>query len=62
MGVDRPRRVRESAGVYQTVGVDDGLVVVGLMSQSDGLVEETRGSLQLTPIQTQLTERDRLLL
>lgn len=42
------------AGVYQAVGVDDGLVVVGLMSQSDGLMEETRRCLQLPPVNHQL--------
>ena len=26
---------------YQAVGVDDGLLVSGLMSESDGLMEET---------------------
>ena len=57
MGVDKASR-SEITGVYQTVGVDDGPVVVGLMSQSDGLVKETGGCLQLTPRQTQLRGRD----
>lgn len=46
--------VTGGAGVYQAVGVDDGLVVVGLMSQSDGLMEETRRCLQLPSVNHQL--------
>ena len=42
--------------VYQAVGVDDGLVVVSLMSQNDGLMEETRSCLQLSTMHTELRE------
>lgn len=40
---------------YQAVGVDDGLVVVRLMSKNNGLMEEPRGGLQLTPMHAELT-------
>lgn len=55
---------RSEVRCYQAVGVDDGLVVVRLMSENNGLMEEPRGGLQLTPMHAELrhTELSVLLL
>lgn len=40
---------------YQAICVDDGLGVIGLMSQSYSLMQETIGCVQLVPHHTELS-------
>lgn len=51
-GDQQQHKVRRQ--VCLAVGVDDGLVVLGLMSQYDSLMEEARRGLQLTSVHTEL--------
>lgn len=52
---------RSEVRCYQAVGVDDGLVVVRLMSENNGLMEEPRGGLQLTPMHAELRHTHRVV-